>query len=94
MKVEFEFWRKDLNKRLKPRYSDEERSAHPNILLRINFGDPYAARTDRSVLVVCDCSRAFVLTLYHAKQRGLDKADTLFVIGKKMKETLKTAIFR
>ena len=43
---------------------------------------------------VCDCLRAFVLTLYHAKQRGLDKADTLFVIGKKMKETLKTAIFR
>ena len=32
---------------------------------------------------VCDCLRAFVLTLYHAKQRGLDKADTLFVIGKK-----------
>ena len=42
-----------------------------------------AARTDRSVLVVCDCSRAFVLTRYHAKQRGLDKEDTLFVIGKK-----------
>ena len=32
---------------------------------------------------VCDCLRAFALTLYHAKQRGLDKADTLFVIGKK-----------
>ena len=69
MKVEFEFWRKDLNKRLKPRYFDEELGR--------------AARTDRSVLGVHDCSRAFVLTLYHAKQRGLDKADTLFVIGEK-----------
>ena len=50
-------------------------------LMRMEQGR--AARTDRSVLGVCDCSRAFVLTLYHAKQRGLDKADTLFVIGKK-----------
>ena len=57
------------SKRVKPRYFDEERGG--------------AARTDGSILAVCDCLRAFVLTLYHAKQRGLDKADTLFVIGKK-----------
>ena len=97
---------------VKPRYFDEEHSAHPKILLRRNFGDPYAARADRSVfsphriaygdvcgdllehpdqrirtvkprylsvrqgnqtpadrsiLSVCDCSRAFKLTPYHAK---------------------------
>ena len=46
-------------------------------------GTPMPPEQTGAYYVVCDCSRAFVLTLYHAKQRGLDKADTLFVIGEK-----------
>ena len=33
----------------------------------VDEGNKRAARTDRSILAVCDCSRAFVLTQYHAE---------------------------
>ena len=39
----------------------------------LSVGQGNQTPADRSILSVCDCSRAFKLTPHHAKQRGLDK---------------------
>ena len=39
----------------------------------LSVGQGSQTPADRSILSVCDCSRAFKLTPHHAKQRGLDK---------------------
>ena len=56
-------------------------------------GTPMPPEQTGAYYVACDCLRAFVLTLYHAKRRGMDNVGHL-ICHHKIERNGKTAIFR